>query len=130
MPLNIVNQELYADRTVQDWHRRVMSYDSDAIDVDLMGVCPVKWCRDPLYVIEATTNPNKPATILRKLAEKATMAGIVVYHDTETITGHKVVYDPYSLKVSENGSQDPGDALQYRLAVIRAFHDVTVHAQA
>ena len=127
MPLHIQNQALYADRTVQDWHRRVMSYDSDAIDVDLMGVCPVKWCRDPLYVIEATTNPDKPATILRKLALKAGMVGIVVYHDTEAITGHKVVHDPFTLKLSENRSQDPGEALQFLLSVIRSYHAVTVH---
>jgi hypothetical protein len=127
MPLNIVNADLYADRTVQDWHRVTMPHDADAIDVDLMGVCPVKWCRDPVYVIEATTNPNKPATILRRLAEKAGMVGIVVYHNTETITGHKVVFDPFNLKVSQEPAHSHSERLHFRLAVIRAYHHVSVH---
>ena len=127
MPLQIQNQALYADRTVQDWHRRVMSYDSDAIDVDLMGVCAVKWCRDPLYVIEATTNPDKPASILRKLAMKAGMVGIVVYHDTEEITGFKAIHDPLQLTMHLKDGVAASELLQRVLSVIRSHHLVTVH---
>ena len=127
MPLQIQNQVLYADRTVQDWHRRVMPGNADAIDLDLMGVCPYSWCRKSLYGIEATTNPNKPASILLRLARDAGMAGIIVYHDSETITDHRVIYDPHGLKVSEDASRDAGESLEAYLMLIRAFHEVTVH---
>jgi hypothetical protein len=123
MPLQIVNRELYANRTVQDWHRRVMPRDADAIDLDLMGVCRRSYCRDPLYFIEATTNPNKPATILRRLANKAGAFGIVVYHDTETITGFQVVADHNGMKHPQILSEDAGEALERLLTAIREDHD-------
>ena len=127
MPLQIHNQALYADRTVQDWHRRVMPRNADAIDLDLMGVCPHSWCRKSLYGIEATTNPSKPSSSLLRLARDAGMAGIIVFHDSETITGFKVIYDPHDLKVSEDSSRDPGEALEAYLMLCRAYHEAIVH---
>lgn len=127
MPLEIQNQALYADRTVQDWHRRVMPRNADAIDLDLMGVCHHPWCRKSLYGIEATTNPSKPSSILLRLARDAGMAGIIVFHDSETIKDHKVIYDPHGLKVSEDSSRDPSEALEAYLMLCRAFHEATVH---
>ena len=123
MPLQIMNAELYADRTVQDWHRRVMPADADAIDLDLFGLCHRGYCRDPLYFIEATTNPNKPATILRRLALKADAFGIVVQHDTETITGFQVVADHHGMKHPQVWSESAGEALESLLSAIRADHD-------
>jgi hypothetical protein len=127
MPLEIQNQALYADRTVQDWHRRVMPRNADAIDVDLMGVCPHSWCRKSLYAYESTTNPNKPVSILRRLAMDAQLVGIAVFHDTDGITGHRVIYDPWNIKVSENPSEDAGEALEAYCMRIRAYHEVTAH---
>lgn len=127
MPLEIQNQSLYQDRTVQDWHRRVMPRNADAIDVDLMGVCPHAWCRKSVYAYEATTNPNKPVTILRRLAMDAQLVGILVLHDTDGITGHRVIYDPHGIKVSENASEDPSEALESYCLRIRAHHEITAH---
>jgi hypothetical protein len=90
MPATIVNAGLYADRTVQDWHRETFSRDAWAIDLDLMGAC--HRCRDPLYLIEATTNPNKPVTILRKLAERANVAALIIFHDTHRVTGGRMIW--------------------------------------
>lgn len=120
MPLTIGNHALYHDRTVQDWHRDTLPSSFMAIDLDLMGVCPR--CKDPLYGIEATTNPNKPVTILRQLAVKADMAGIVAMHDTETITGFRVVRDQNDAKVSLNPLQSAEMQLNQYIHQLRRQH--------
>lgn len=127
MPLEIQNQALYADRTVQDWHRREMPRDHDAIDLDLMGVCHRGYCREPLYFIEATTNPDKPSSILRKLAQKCDAYGFIVVHDTETITLVKVVVDPIDGKPWEIASQDVSGGFKQLLHAIRQVHDIRTH---
>lgn len=126
MPLEVMNRELYADRTVQDWHRFSLPSDHDAIDVDLMGVCRRGFCRDPLYFIEATTNPNKPATILRRLAEKAGGFGIVVVHDTNAIIGFTIVHDPSRGRITAC-FDDAESRLSDILKAIRHNHSKTVH---
>lgn len=96
MPKDILNPTLYADRTVQDWHRESFPPDYWAIDLDLMGAC--NRCRQPLYLIESTTNPNKPFTILENLAERANVPAVVVLHNTNEVIGawvlkHRVVLE-------------------------------------
>ena len=127
MPLEIQNRVLYQDRTVQDWHRRVMPRNADAIDLDLFGTCHRAWCRDPLYFIEATTNPHKPVSILSRLSRKADGFGILVVHDTETITGFRVVYDPTGGKVPEIACEDASEGLEGLLTFIRMFHENWTH---
>jgi len=41
-----------------------------------MGACAS--CRQPLYLVEASTNPRKPTTILRALAERAEVPAYLV----------------------------------------------------
>ena len=90
MPQTILNQALYQDRTVQDWHRESFSASDWAIDLDLLGAC--NSCQEPIYLIEATTNPRKPVTILRRLAERANLPAIVILHDTERIISAQTVW--------------------------------------
>lgn len=90
MPLAIINQHLYEDRTVQNWHRTVFPRDSWAIDLDLMGAC--SRCRAPLYLIESTTNPQKPLSILKSLAMRARLPALVIQHDTNIIVCGIVIY--------------------------------------
>jgi hypothetical protein len=92
MPMLIQNQRLYEDRTVQMWHRHKLPRDYGAIDIDLMGYCAYGLCRDPLYLIESTTNPNKPITVLRRLAERAHVFGLIVQHSEGVIIGGRLVY--------------------------------------
>lgn len=92
MPLQIVNQALYADRTVQNWHRTIFPPDFDAIDVDLLGYCHRGSCRQTLYLIESTTNPNKPLTVITKLAERAGVVGLMIQHDQNVILRGRVVH--------------------------------------
>lgn len=120
MPMNIGNHELYQDRTVQDWHRRELPSSFMAIDVDLVGVCEFGYCRDPLYFIEATTNPDKPSTIIRKLAAKCGAIALLVFHDTDRITGFRVV-EP------ANFSMGFEVTLSDLLNGIRVAHNQTVH---
>jgi len=130
VPLEIMNRALYADRTVQDWHRSVMPRTADAIDLDLMGACRFSYCRDPLYLLESTTRDDKPVTILRRLAEKADTFGIVVVHDTETIRGFRVIYDPTRGKVPEIARETHSEGLASLLLWIREFHNLDTHSVA
>ena len=130
MPLEIQNEALYHDRTVQDWHRRVMPRNADAIDLDLFGTCHRAWCRDPLYFIEASTNPSKPVSILNRLSRKADGFGILVVHDTDGITGFRVVYDPTGGKLPDFASEDASEGLERLLTFIRLFHENWVHSVA
>lgn len=120
MPLEIGNHALYHDRTVQDWHRNMLPPSFMAIDLDLMGVCPT--CKNPLYGIEATTNPNKPVTILRQLARKADMAGIVAMHDTHGITGFRVVHDHNGTQMTHTTATTAETALSDYIHRIRFNH--------
>lgn len=90
MPQTILNPSLYADRTVQDWHRHSFPATAWAIDLDLLGAC--NRCREPLYLIESTTNPNKPVTILRNLARRSELPAFIIWHDTEVVTGGTQIY--------------------------------------
>lgn len=89
---HVRNQTLYQDRTVQDWHFDTFSADCWAIDVDLMGCC--KACGEPLYLIEATTNPEKPTRLLMKLAVRAEVPALLILHQDARITGGRVIYSP------------------------------------
>jgi hypothetical protein len=91
-PLAILNEALYHDRTVQDWHRAAFGPDCWAIDLDLMGAC--KRCREPLYLIEASTNPDKPTSILWQLAVRADLPALLILHKNGEITGAKIVHAP------------------------------------
>lgn len=77
-PDRILNDDLYHDRTVQDWHRLAFGKDCIAIDIDLAGAC--KRCAQTLYLVEATTNPDKSTRILRTLGERAGIPTILVRH--------------------------------------------------
>jgi hypothetical protein len=92
-PREVVNPELYADRTVQDWHRATFDADCWAIDLDLMGAC--KKCAESLYLIEASTNPEKPTRILRRLGERAGVPALLILHKDKMVTGGRVIYWPW-----------------------------------
>ena len=99
-PQEIQNQQLYHDRTVQDWHRNSFPSDWWAIDLDLVGVC--NKCRESLYFIESTTNPNKATSILKRLAQKSGTTALIVYHSNGLIMRGKVVFpDMLPLKSEE-----------------------------
>ena len=88
---DIRNPALYADRTVQEWHRDAFPNDYTAIDVDLLGAC--RRCRNTLYLIEATTNTeNKTYTIVQRLAQRSGAHAFVVFHDERVVTGAKKVW--------------------------------------
>lgn len=99
MPQQILNQALYHDRTVQDWHRDVFPASAWAIDLDLMGAC--NSCSEPLYLIESTTNPHKPVTILHRLAKRANLPAVVVLHENKCIKSARVIWPMISELPSE-----------------------------
>lgn len=90
MPDRIINAKLYADRTVQDWHRTSFPSNHTAIDIDLMGYCAV--CRKPVYFIESTTNPNKPTSVLHATAITAYVPAAVIVHQQGQVKGGRTVY--------------------------------------
>jgi hypothetical protein len=123
----VVNAVKYHDRTVQDWHRDTFNAGPgsealfSAIDLDLMGSCPV--CRLPLYLIEATENPEKHTSILRGLSDRAQTEGLVVFHDTGDVTGAKRVW-PNDLQLLGE------DAVRFHLLQLRKTHLVSAHPKA
>lgn len=121
MPDEILNPDLYQDRTVQDWHRERFPRQAWAIDLDLMGACHI--CREPLYLIEATTNPNKPTTILKKLAKRADVPGLVIFHDTTAVRSARMVHPRV------NAYPDEG-AVHGLLVAIRTYHFAHHHPEA
>ena len=98
-PLEIRNSVLYLDRTVQDWHRRHFHQEDDAFDLDLYGACHV--CRDPLYLIESSTNPDKTTTATRKLAVRANCAAFLILHSEGNIVGGRKISPVYGRLLKE-----------------------------
>jgi hypothetical protein len=91
-PLTVHNRVLYQDRTVQDWHRYELPADCVAIDLDLMGYC--KTCGEPLYFIEASTNPDKRTGVLRTLAYVCSRPAFLVWHHDGVVTGARIIHHP------------------------------------
>lgn len=118
MPQVILNDALYHDRTVQDWHRNAFPASDWAIDMDLLGAC--NSCREPLYLIEATTNPNKPLSILKRLAMRSHLPAFVVLHDGEYIRSARVIW-PTVIELREERW------LRSTLLIVRQQHLVRVH---
>lgn len=128
MPDEILNPDLYQDRTVQDWHRQLKDAHGEpltkwkAIDLDLMGYCHI--CRDPLYLIESTTNEQKATTVMRALARRAQLPAFVVLHNRLEILQSRLVANPFSdRKPLYSGSTE----LQYALGATRVYHHQMSH---
>ena len=125
MPIEIMNQALYADRTVQDWHRREMPRNADSIDLDLLGVCQFSYCRKALYAIESTTRDNKPVSILNRLAKDVGCFALVVQHDTESLIDFRITHNPTGAVIVFDG--DIETRLKRTLAKIRLDHMTECH---
>ena len=125
MPIQIMNQALYADRTVQDWHRRELPHNADSIDLDLLGVCQLPYCRKALYAIESTTRDNKPVSILNRLAKDVGCFALVVQHDTESIVSFRITHNPTGFPIVFEG--DANTQLKGTLAKIRLDHMSECH---
>lgn len=108
----VVNEALYQDRTVQDWHRDSFPRSHSAIDLDLMGAC--RRCSVPLYLIEATTNPNKATSMLWQLASHAGIPAFVIFHNTSVVTSARMIW-PERINYTE-------PEIRTTLAVIRERH--------
>lgn len=128
MPLHIMNETLYHDRTFQAWHRRFMPAEADGIDLDYLGVCRLWQCRKPLYAVESTTRDNKPTTILERLAKDAGCFAIVVVHDTQEITSYRVIHNPTLMQVTVKPYVNADSELIGLLSQIRKHHYETCHS--
>lgn len=121
MPDHVVNEALYHDRTVQDWHRERFHHDAWAIDLDLMGACHM--CADPLYLIEATTNPEKHTSIIHQLAKRSQVPALLIVHDQECVRYAEIVYPrPRTTLNSET-------ALTDYIVTLRQEHESEQHPQ-
>jgi len=119
-PYEIRNEALYHDRTVQDWHRLSFPRSYWAIDIDLMGACGQPRCSMPLYLIESTTNPNKPIGILSKAGNMMNIPAFIVRHDASQIVEAHQISDGNSERLNES-------ALHRNLEVVRQNHYLTHH---
>lgn len=119
----IRNQELYDLRDAFGrWHRHNLPSECTAIDIDLLGYC--RTCREGLYLIESTTNPDKYHTVLQRHAARAETPGFVVvldsFVDPETFKVKRVWPTPI-LWLFQNQWID-GHRLAAWLLAIRAAH--------
>jgi hypothetical protein len=120
-PRRVNNEDAYHDRTVQDWHRATFCDHADAIDLDLMGVCCLSDCRRVIYMIEASTDPEKHTSILERLAEDAhTVAFLVLHRNGLVVSG-------WNLTDKERLS-DAAD-VRHALAKERFMHTTRVHPE-
>lgn len=116
-PMAVLNPVLYADRTVQDWHRS-LDESWGAIDVDLLGYC--RRCRKSLYLTESTTNPNKFAGVLLRLGQDAGVPVLIIFHRNKLVTGAKMLH-PRSATI---GSETE---LRHVLDQFRNEHNRNIH---
>lgn len=81
MPYEIQNDDLYegSTRFVRDWHRATFGKRAKMVDLDGVGYCPD--CKEILYVVEGTSNPEKTVWLCRKVAHALSVPAIVVRHD-------------------------------------------------
>jgi hypothetical protein len=100
MPLHVVNEKMYADRTVQDWHRERFGPEAWAIDFDLVGVC--RGCKEAVYLIESTSNPQKPTSIIRTHAIRADVPAFIVWHAGGVVTSGRQIYPRFRDYSSEH----------------------------
>lgn len=67
-----------------NWHRYYLDGDNDTmIDVDGLEYCHVRGCSQPLILVETAMDYGqaiKPTTVLRKLAEKASVVAFCVLY--------------------------------------------------
>jgi hypothetical protein len=120
---DVRNANLYADRTVQDWHRDALPAEASAMDLDLMGFCGKGYCRAPVYFIEATTNTeNKATTVTRALARATGAPAYLAFHkDGKVIGGRRIHPDP--------ATYDTPELLAAELARARHAHMTTHQSQ-
>jgi len=118
MPLKILNQALYADRTVQDWHRNTFPSTWWAIDLDLVGACYL--CKIPLYLIESTTNPNKATSIMVRFADMTGIPALVILHTKGQVVGGTLLRPMFK-------SLDGESEVRAQLSAIRWKHATTQH---
>ena len=90
----IRNNTLYQDRTVQDWHYDALGQPCPAIDIDLLGYCEYGYCRETLYLIEATTNPDKHTSVIERLAKLAKVPAYLFLHNRQIVTRVKKIWVP------------------------------------
>jgi hypothetical protein len=88
--------ERYATRSLvySKWHRFYLGDNEPMIDLDAVEYCPERGCSKPLVLIETARDvgqANKPATVLRRLAEKSQILGLCVLYEvspgTDEATG-------------------------------------------
>ena len=113
MPDQVQNWEAYFDPTIRLWHRRALPRDCWAIDLDLVGACKV--CRQPLYLIEATRNPDKATSVLERFATMCDVPALIVWHDDNGPTHARSLF-PFEFKMN---CED--DIVRY-LSEIREYH--------
>ncbi len=120
VPGHVRNPDDYFDRTIQHWHMRVMPSNHSAIDLDLMGYCDAAGCRQPLYLIEATSNAeNKATSVLAALARSANVPALLLVHANGEFSKWKRVG-------GRSDWHDEARCIAY-LTLIRRAHDAVFH---
>lgn len=111
------NPRLYQDRTVQDWHYDNMTRQAKAIDLDLYGYCSC--CYEPLYLVEASTNPDKATNALMGLAVRVQAPAFLVLHHQGRVVGGR--------ELTRSLTHPTPEAVRTALAMCRFTHTARQH---
>ena len=96
-PLRVQNRVAYLDRTLNDWHRIAFSKECTAIDLDLVGVCQYSSCREWLYLLEGTRDPNKHTNIVRSGSRQMGVSSYCVRLGTQRPVGAALIWAPLDM---------------------------------
>lgn len=123
VPTHIKDPAAYFNRVVQHWHMTTMGQQCKAIDIDLYGWCEFNhygYCAQPLYVIESSF-VYKPTTVVRKLADRLGVPGLLIEHDDTSVTRWHIVHpEPV-------GRDREVDSLAAYLVMVREAHWRVMH---
>ena len=84
------------------WHYQSFGWDADALDIDLFGRC--RLCYRILYLVEGTSNPDKPTGFTEDVARRLGARPLLLLHDDPPAN----VLEIRDLKLERSGGEEWG----------------------
>lgn len=137
-----MNREVTGQRNlaVSQWHRKAFPDDFGAFDHDLVGMCAVPLCRQPLYVFEdvyangtplAKAGNMKPANWCGRVAERWGVPAILIAWsgDVDSDRLEELMAWRVSLQHPSRVLIGGREELERYIRLVRRAHDAVHHAE-